>query len=198
MEKNLYPSLVQGAFDYSSSTSKIWYTSILHDVHYVVEKFCTKGYQSLLSLLGTREKNFSFQFKCYNLTICVVNFFETFYTCFPSTLRQDLIVKIAKKKMFFFCLDFLSYRNGRFEFFFLEKKELHPLGFRPWICVFLIFKIYILNYSDGLESNECAYHSDILKYDYCYFYGYANFCLYTLYFSKPINIWEFVAPCFTT
>jgi hypothetical protein len=46
---------------HSSSTSKIWYTTTLHDVHYdgakpqncIVQKICTKGCQSLLSLLGT-------------------------------------------------------------------------------------------------------------------------------------------------
>jgi hypothetical protein len=51
-------------------------------------------------LLGTREKNFSFHFKCYNLTILVVNFFETFCTCSFSSLGQDLIVKIAKNIYF--------------------------------------------------------------------------------------------------
>jgi hypothetical protein len=62
----------------------------------VVENFCAKGGQSLLSLPGTREKNFSFHFKRYNLTIHLVNFFETFCTCSPSSLGQDLTVKIAK------------------------------------------------------------------------------------------------------
>jgi hypothetical protein len=47
---------------HSSPTSKIWYTSTKHDAHYngakpqnaIIQKFCTKGGQSLLSLLGTR------------------------------------------------------------------------------------------------------------------------------------------------
>jgi hypothetical protein len=47
-------------------------------VVYMVQKFCSTGSQSLLSLLGTSKKNFSFHFKCYNLTIRAVNFFETF------------------------------------------------------------------------------------------------------------------------
>jgi hypothetical protein len=55
------------------------------------------GYQSLLSLLGTMEKNFSFHFKRYNLTIRVVKCGETFCTCSPSSLVQDPIVKNAKK-----------------------------------------------------------------------------------------------------
>jgi hypothetical protein len=61
----------------------------------MVQKFCTKGGQSLLSLLGTREKNFSFHLKRYNLTIRAVNVFETFFTCSPSSLAQDLTIKIA-------------------------------------------------------------------------------------------------------
>jgi hypothetical protein len=50
------------------------------------------------------------------------------------------------------------------------------------LCVFYIY-IYIY-YLDGSERNECAYCSDLLKNDdyYYYFYGYANFCLCTLYF----------------
>jgi hypothetical protein len=63
----------------------------------IVQIFCTNGGQSLLSLLGTREKNFSFHFKRYNLTIRAVNVSETFCTCSPSSLGQDLTVKSAKK-----------------------------------------------------------------------------------------------------
>jgi hypothetical protein len=48
------------------------------------------------------------------------------------------------------------------------------------LCVFKIFKIFF--YSDELESNECAYRFDFLKYDFYYFYRHANFCLCTLYF----------------
>jgi hypothetical protein len=44
----------------------------------------------LLSLPGTRGKNYSF-------SICVVNFCKTFCTCSPSSLGQDLTVKNAKR-----------------------------------------------------------------------------------------------------
>jgi hypothetical protein len=63
----------------------------------VVEKFCTTGGQSLLSLLGTMEKSFSLNFKRYNLTIRPVNFYETFWTCSCSSLGQDVTIKSAKK-----------------------------------------------------------------------------------------------------
>jgi hypothetical protein len=66
---------------------------------YLVQKICTKRNQTLMSLLGTREKNFSFHFKHYNLTIRAANFFELFCTCSPSSLGQDLMVKTAKKKL---------------------------------------------------------------------------------------------------
>jgi hypothetical protein len=55
------------------------------------------GGQSLLILSGTMEKKISFHFKCYNITIPTINFFETFCTCSPSSLQQDLIIKCAKK-----------------------------------------------------------------------------------------------------
>ena len=90
---------------HSSSTSKIWHTSTSHDAHYddakpqncVVENFCTTGGQSLMSLPGTIEKNYSFHFKCYNLTIHAVKCRKTFCTCFPSSLMQDPTVKSGKK-----------------------------------------------------------------------------------------------------
>jgi hypothetical protein len=68
----------------------------------VVEKVYNEGDQTLMFLLGTRENNFSFHFKHYNLTIHAVNFFETFCTCSPSSPRQDLTVKIAKNYLFIF------------------------------------------------------------------------------------------------
>jgi hypothetical protein len=85
---------------------------IQHDVHYngakaqsfIVQKICTTGGQSLLSLLGTSKKNFSFHFNHYNLTIHAINFFETFCTCFPSSLVQDPTVKIPKIDFFPFLL----------------------------------------------------------------------------------------------
>jgi hypothetical protein len=63
----------------------------------VVQKYCTTGGQSLLSLPGTVEKNFSFHFKRYNLTIRAVKCRETFCTCSPSSLGQDPTVESAKK-----------------------------------------------------------------------------------------------------
>jgi hypothetical protein len=54
----------------------------------------------LLSLPGTREKNFSFPIRA-------VNFCEFFCTCSPNSLGQDLMVKNAKKILFFH-LGFLS------------------------------------------------------------------------------------------
>jgi hypothetical protein len=55
------------------------------------------GSQSHLSLPGTVEKNFSLNFKRYNLTIRAVKWRETFCTCFPSSLVQGLTVESAKK-----------------------------------------------------------------------------------------------------
>jgi hypothetical protein len=83
----------------------------------------------LLSLLGTREKNFSFPIRA-------VNFCKTFCTCSLRSVGQDLTVKIAKKILKIH-LGFLSYKWQFWMFF--EKKGLCPLGVRPWICVFFIF-----------------------------------------------------------
>jgi hypothetical protein len=90
---------------HSLSTSKIWRTCTLLDVHYdgakpqncIIENFCTTGGQSLLSLPGTMEKNFSYHFKRYNLTIRAVKCHETFCTCSPSILVQDPTVESVKK-----------------------------------------------------------------------------------------------------
>jgi hypothetical protein len=49
------------------------------------------------------------------------------------------------------------------------------------LCVFYIYFLIFL-YSNRLGSNEYAYHSDFLKFDFYYFYGHANFCLCTMYF----------------
>jgi hypothetical protein len=70
----------------------------------ILQKICNTGGQSLLSLPGTSKTNFSFHFKCYNLTIHAVNFFETFCTCSPSSLEQDPMVEIPKKKKISFLL----------------------------------------------------------------------------------------------
>jgi hypothetical protein len=61
-----------------------------------------------MSLPGTREKNFSFYFKCNYLTIRVVKFCETFYTCSPSSQGQDPIIESAKEKIKKIHLGFLS------------------------------------------------------------------------------------------
>jgi hypothetical protein len=63
----------------------------------VVEKFRTMGSQNLLFLLGTVEKNFSFHFKRYNLTIRAVKCCETFCTCSLSSLVQDPTVQKSEK-----------------------------------------------------------------------------------------------------
>jgi hypothetical protein len=63
----------------------------------IVEKFCATGGQSLLSLLGTVEKNFYFNFKRYSLAIRAVKCREAFCTCSPSSLVQDPTVENAKK-----------------------------------------------------------------------------------------------------
>jgi hypothetical protein len=52
--------------------------------------------EQLLSLPCIREKNFSFPIR-------VVNFCETFFTCFPSSIGQDLTVKNA---IFYFLFSF--------------------------------------------------------------------------------------------
>jgi hypothetical protein len=59
--------------------------------------FAPRAVKGLLSLPGTVEKNFSLNFKRYNLTIRVVNLCETFWTCSCSSLGQDLKVKSSKK-----------------------------------------------------------------------------------------------------
>jgi hypothetical protein len=78
----------------------------------IVEKICTTGDQSLMSLLCISEKNFSFHFKSYNLTICEVNFNEKICTFSPSSLRQDLMVKFPIiNKLFLFLLLELELAN---------------------------------------------------------------------------------------
>jgi hypothetical protein len=52
-----------------------------------------------LSLLGIREKNFSFHFKRNYLTVRAVKFWKKFSTCSPSSLGQDPTVESAKKKV---------------------------------------------------------------------------------------------------
>jgi hypothetical protein len=50
-----------------------------------------------LSLLSKSKKNFSSNFKRYNLIIRAVNFCKTFCTCSLSSLGQDPMVESAKK-----------------------------------------------------------------------------------------------------
>jgi hypothetical protein len=57
-----------------------------------LKKFAPRMVKALLSLPGTVEKNFSLNFKGYYITIRVVNFCETFWTCSCSSLGQDLMV----------------------------------------------------------------------------------------------------------
>jgi hypothetical protein len=97
----------------------------------MVQKSVPKGDQTLLTLLGTREKNFSFHFKCNYLTIRAVKFCKKFYTCSPSSLGQDPTIESAKKnfeKFIWAC----STKNGSFGVVF-EKKgvKLVPLSWRP-------------------------------------------------------------------
>jgi hypothetical protein len=92
---------------HSSPTSKIWHTSTYYDVRYdgakpqscVVENFCTTGGQRSAVPAGHSRKNFSLNFKLYNLTIRVVNFCETFWTCSCNSLGQDLKVKMKKNEI---------------------------------------------------------------------------------------------------
>jgi hypothetical protein len=92
----------------------------------VVKKFCTTGGPSLLSLPGTLEKNFSFYFKRYNLTIRAIKCCETFCTCSSSSLVQDPIVESAKKKkkIHFKLLELEMADLERF----WRKTPLSPLG----------------------------------------------------------------------
>jgi hypothetical protein len=77
----------------------------------------------LLYLPGTRKKYFYFHSKRYNLTIYVVNFFETFYTCFSSSLGQDPMVESAKS-FFKNHLGFLRARNDRCGVFLRKMAKL--------------------------------------------------------------------------
>jgi hypothetical protein len=59
------------------------------------------------------------------------------------------------------------------------------------LCVFNFNFIFIF-YSDRLGSNESNYRFDFLKYDFYYFYGHANFCIWTLYFQYPSTFGNFL------
>jgi hypothetical protein len=108
----------------------------------MVQKSVPKGDKTLLTLPGTREKNFAFHFKHNYLTIRAVKFCEFFCTCSPSSLGQDPIIESAKKRNFKFIWA-CSAKNGSFGVVF-EKKGVklapgtgwcptcsHPVHWRP-------------------------------------------------------------------
>jgi hypothetical protein len=103
----------------------------------MVQKSVPKGDQTLLTLPGTRKKNFSFHFKCNYLTIRTVKFCKKICTCSPSSLGQDPAVESAKNIYFKFIWACLA-KNGSFGVVF-EKKgvKLAPdmlapgTGWRP-------------------------------------------------------------------
>jgi hypothetical protein len=63
----------------------------------MVQKSVPKGDQTLLTLPGTREKNFSFHFKRNYLTIRAVKFCEIYCTCSPSSYIVESTKKNIKK-----------------------------------------------------------------------------------------------------
>jgi hypothetical protein len=127
----LYPSLVQGAFEYVS------FIIYLYDLVHKYLTWCALWWCKTLKLHSWKflhhgrsksavhvKTNFSFHFKGYNLTIRAINFFETFCTCSSGSLVQDPTVKIPKIELFFSILAYWA-RNGWFEHFF-EKNDLRP------------------------------------------------------------------------
>jgi hypothetical protein len=74
------------------------------------------------------EKNFSFHFKRYNLTVHAVKCHEIFYTCCLSILVQDPTVKSAKNEKKSFGL--LELEMADLEHFW-RKTPLGPLGVKP-------------------------------------------------------------------
>jgi hypothetical protein len=113
--------------------------------NYIIQNFCTNGGQILLFLSSTKEINFSFHFKRYNLTIWAVNFFETFCTRFPSSLGKDPTTGSAKKFILF--LIWASWaRNGRFGVFF-EKNGLGPLGVKGILMMIITRDLQKCNWS---------------------------------------------------
>jgi hypothetical protein len=89
-------------------------------------KFLHHGRSKFAIPAGHNGKNFSFHLRCYNLTIRVVNFCETFWTCSCSSLGQDLTVKSAKKWKIN-SVGLLELETAVLECF-LEKTPLSPLG----------------------------------------------------------------------
>jgi hypothetical protein len=71
---------------------------MVQNLKVVLFKNLHKSWSNFAILAEHKEKKLSFHFKYYNLSICAVNFIETFCTCSPNSLGQDLRVKIAKKE----------------------------------------------------------------------------------------------------
>jgi hypothetical protein len=120
---------------HSSPTSKIWHISTEHYVHWdgeedqvcIVQKSFPKGGQTLLSLPGTREKNFQRNY----LTSRAVKFCNFFCTCSPSSQGQDPTVESVKKN---FKNSFGPLQQEMVVFgVFFEKKgvKLAPLSWHP-------------------------------------------------------------------
>jgi hypothetical protein len=105
----------------------------------MVQKSVLKGDQTLLTLPGTRKKNFSFHFKHNYLTTRAVKFCEIFCTCSPSSLEQDPTIESAKNNNFKFIWA-CSAKNGNFGVVF-EKKgvKLAPNMFAPGTL--MLFKL---------------------------------------------------------
>jgi hypothetical protein len=68
---------------------------------------------AVFSLIGYMEKDSSFPIR-------VVNFFETFCTYLPNSLKQDLIVKIAKI-IYIFSFGLLELEMAVLRFFLRKK-----------------------------------------------------------------------------
>jgi hypothetical protein len=118
-------------------------TTSLHSSKFLHQKWSNS---TVLVLSATREKNFSFHFKHYNLTIYVVNFCKTFCTCSPSSLGQDPTVESAKKLKKLICASWA--RNGSSGVFF-EKKGHGPLGVKetllPRLCKLKMSNMFNVN-----------------------------------------------------
>jgi hypothetical protein len=61
-----------------------------------MKKNLTKGIQSLLTLI---LQGAILYFKCYNLAIYLVNFFESFSTHYFNSLKQDPTVGTQEKEI---------------------------------------------------------------------------------------------------
>jgi hypothetical protein len=97
---------------------------------------------------GYKGKNFSLHFKRYNLTIWMVNFCETFFSCSPSSLGQDPTVESAKKYKKIH-LGFLSWK-WQFWGVFWEWRprsfRVHPTNANvyPWAATTLLCLMLVM------------------------------------------------------